>query len=100
MNVTRYDLETREGGLLAGYIDTFLKLKAEASGYPASVRSPVVEERYIESFWNSEGVRLDRESIKTNAAKCGLTLPQFNVGELTERNDGTRTKIITKPHEM
>ena len=23
-NVTRYDLETREGGLFAGYIDTFL----------------------------------------------------------------------------
>jgi hypothetical protein len=27
-NVTRYDPETREGGLFAGYIDTYLKLKA------------------------------------------------------------------------
>jgi hypothetical protein len=39
-NVTRYDPETREGGLLAGYINTFLKLKAEASSYPAWVRTP------------------------------------------------------------
>jgi len=46
--VTRYDPETREGGLFAGYIDTFLKMKAEASGYPGWVRSPVDEERYIE----------------------------------------------------
>jgi len=35
MNVdTRYDTETREGGLFAGNIDKFLKLKAEARGYP------------------------------------------------------------------
>jgi hypothetical protein len=54
--VTRYDTQTREGGLFAGYIDTFLKLKAEASGYPAWVRSSADEERYIESFWKREGV--------------------------------------------
>ena len=54
--VTSYDPETREGGLFAGYIDTFLKLKAEASGYPAWVRTPADEERYIESFWKSEGI--------------------------------------------
>jgi len=53
--VTRYDNENREYGLFAGYIDTFLKLKAEASGYPASVRSPADEELYIESYWKSEG---------------------------------------------
>ena len=52
--VTRYDPETREGYLFAGYIDT-LKLKAEASGYPAWVRTPADEERYIESFWQSRG---------------------------------------------
>jgi len=34
-NVTRYEPETREGGLFVGYIDTFLKLKAEASVYPS-----------------------------------------------------------------
>ena len=48
--VTRYDPETREGVLFAGYIDTFLKLKAESSGYPAWVRNPADEERYIELF--------------------------------------------------
>jgi hypothetical protein len=30
-NVTRNDPKTREGGPFAGYIDTYLKLKAEAS---------------------------------------------------------------------
>jgi hypothetical protein len=49
-NVTRNDPETREGVLFAGYIDTFVKLKAEASGYPAWVRTSADEERYMESF--------------------------------------------------
>jgi hypothetical protein len=71
--VTRYDPETQEGGLFVGYIDTFLKLKAEACGYPAWVRTPADEERYIESFWKSEGIRLDRKAIKLNAAKRGLS---------------------------
>jgi endo-beta-N-acetylglucosaminidase D len=30
--VTQYDPKTGHGGLFVGYIDTFLKLKAEASG--------------------------------------------------------------------
>ena len=80
--VTRYDPETREGDLFAGYIDTFLKLKVEASGYPAWVRTPADEELYIESFWKSEGIRLDREAIKPNAAKRVLAkLSYFYVGK-------------------
>jgi len=34
-DVTQYDPQTGQGGLFAKYIDTFLKLKTEASGYPA-----------------------------------------------------------------
>jgi hypothetical protein len=33
--VTQYDRQTGEGGLFVEYVNTFLKLKAEASGYPA-----------------------------------------------------------------
>ena len=101
-NVTRHEPETREGGLFDGYIDTFLKLKAEASGNPAWVRTPADEERYIETFWKSEGVRLDRETINSNAAKRGLAKLRLNSmwGKQTERNVRTLTKIITEPHEL
>ena len=46
-NVTRYDPETREDGLFVGYIDNIFKLKSEAIGYPACVRTPADEGRYI-----------------------------------------------------
>ena len=33
--VTQYNPQTGDGGLFTQYINTFLKLKAEASGYPS-----------------------------------------------------------------
>ena len=65
------------------YIKTFLKLKAKASGYPSWVRSPEDEERYIQSFRESEGIELDKASIKHYAAKRGLAklFSELYVGE-------------------
>ena len=71
-NVTRNDPDTRDGVLFDGYIDTFLKMKEEASGYTACVPSPADEVRYIQSFWKSQGIRLDKESISATATKRGL----------------------------
>jgi hypothetical protein len=42
--VTEYDRQTGDGGLFAQYINTFLKLKAEASGYPNWVQCPADED--------------------------------------------------------
>jgi len=84
------------------YINTFLKLKAEASGYPGWVGSPADEELYIETFFKNEGIRLDRESIKSNASKRGLAKLCLNSmwGKLTERNDRTQTKVISEPKDL
>jgi len=41
---------TGEGGLFVEYINTFLKLKAEPSGYPSWVRPPSDKDRYIKEF--------------------------------------------------
>ena len=57
--VTQYNQETGEGDF-AKYINTFLKLKAEACGYPDWVRTPNDEDRYTESFRQSEGILLDK----------------------------------------
>ena len=70
--VTKYELHTRESGQFAEYINTFLKLKAEARGYPSWFRTPEDEERYVETFYARVGVRLDRDAIRLNAANLGL----------------------------
>jgi hypothetical protein len=48
--VTKYDTHTREDGLFTEYINTILKLKDVASGYPGCIRNPEDEERYVETL--------------------------------------------------
>ena len=71
-SVTQYDKASGEGGLFVGYNDTFLKLKAETSGFPSWVRSPSDWDKYIEEFKQREGILLDKNSICYNASKRGL----------------------------
>jgi hypothetical protein len=101
-NVTRYDPATGEGGLFVEYINTFLKLKAEASGYPSWVRTQDDKDLYINQFYQSEGIRLDEDSIRYNAAKRGLAKLFLNSawGKLTERSNRTQTKLISDPQEL
>ena len=76
---TRYDPVTKTGGLFSGYINTFLKVKQEASGWPARCQYPgeeeglpvpedvrVNRERYLRAYNEKEGVELDPENIKHN----------------------------------
>jgi len=80
--VSRYNPDTGEGGLFVEYINTFLKLKAQASGYPTWIRTPDDEDLCIRQFHQNEGIRLNRDSIRYNAAKRGLPkLSQFYVGK-------------------
>ena len=98
--MTQCDPLTGTGGLFVQYIDTFLKLKAEASGYPSWVQSPADEYRYISEFAASEGNQLD--AIGDNPAKRGLVEICLNSmwGKLTERIDRTRTRMISDPQEL
>jgi hypothetical protein len=107
--VTQYDPTTGQGSLLTGqgglfveYINTFLKLKAEASGYPSWVRTPEDEDRYINAFVASEGILLDRNNIRPNAAKRALAKLCLNSmwGKLTESNHRTMTELISDPQEL
>jgi hypothetical protein len=73
--------QSGEGELFVQYINTFLKLKAGSSGYPSWVRSPEDEDRYIQSFYESEGIQLDKNAICTNAAKRALGKLYNSIGE-------------------
>ena len=82
------------GGLFVEYINTILKLKQEASGYPDWVRSADDEDLYIRQFYQSEGIRLDKDSIRYNAAKRGLAkLSQLHVGKTDREKQPLTDKI-------
>jgi hypothetical protein len=71
--VTKYNPQNGDGGRLVYYINTFLKLKAEASGYHNWVQCSEDEDRYISEFHKSEGIQLEKDSIGHNPATRGLS---------------------------
>ena len=64
----QYDPKRAEGGLFGGYINLFLKIKQESSGWPDWVRSEEDEIKYIEEYAKREGIILDRNKIVVNKA--------------------------------
>jgi hypothetical protein len=97
--ITQYDPKTGEGGNFVRYIDTFLKLKAESSGYPEWVQGPQDEDKYVRGFRESEGIELDKSAVQKNAAKRGLAKLCLNSfwGKLTESNNRPQNRMIADP---
>ena len=61
----QYNPMSKTGGLFAKYIDTFYKLKIQASGLPDEFAS--VDE-FAETIRIQEGIILDKEKIEKNPA--------------------------------
>ena len=61
-----YDPETKTGGLFTDYINRFLQLKQEASGWPEWCKTDADRERYIRDYFANEGISLDPENIRKN----------------------------------
>ena len=77
-------------------------MKTEASGCPYWVRSPEDDDRYIAKFFESEGILLDKEAIRHNAAKRGLTKLCLKSmwGNVMGRNNRTKSKMISDHQEL
>ena len=58
--------EETSNELFSGYVNTFLKLKQEASGYPKHCVTDEQKQRYIDEYYEHEGVRLDPNKIGYN----------------------------------
>jgi len=69
-DVTCFDKDTNTGGLFAEYVNMFLKLKQESSGYPSWVQSEDEKDRYIVDYRRAERIALDKAFI---FKKCGAT---------------------------
>ena len=53
-------------GLFQKYVDTWLQIKEQGSGWPASVSTEEERERYVEEYRRHEGIKLDHENIDKN----------------------------------
>ncbi|XP_062597068.1 uncharacterized protein LOC134258520 [Saccostrea cucullata] len=65
---TQFDLSTGEGGIFGEYINLFLKIKQEASGWPSWVKDEEDAMHYLGQYLEREGIKLDRQNITKNPA--------------------------------
>ncbi|XP_055356751.1 uncharacterized protein LOC129601866 isoform X2 [Paramacrobiotus metropolitanus] len=84
--------------LFREYIDLFLKLKTEASGYPPNCRTEEDKDRYIEEFLIKENILLDKNNIAKNDGLRALSKLMLNSfwGKFGQQEDRSNTAFVEK----
>jgi hypothetical protein len=64
-----YDPANPGAGLFASYVNAFLKIKQESSGYPREAVTPAQKRAYVDDYYRREGVKLDPQRIGSNPGR-------------------------------
>ena len=97
----KYDEITKTGGLFTGYINNALKEKQEASGFPPNCDTEEKKDKYIEEYYQNEGILLDKDKIEFNPGKRAVAKIKANSqwGYLAMNNNKVSYKIINDAGE-
>ena len=97
-----YNTQTKSGGLFTEYINKFLRLKQQASGYPQNVKSESEKDKYISDYMDHEGITLQKSCIENNSGLRSLSKLALNsfYGKFGQRTNMTKHKFITDISEL
>jgi hypothetical protein len=97
----QYDPKTKTGGLFTDYVNTFLKMKQEASGWTEWCQSENDNWRYIRDYHEKEGIPLDYNNIKKNPGLRTLAKLMLNSvwGKFGQRSNMPPIKYISESAE-
>lgn len=96
-----WHFEEKTDELFKGYVDTFLKRKQEASGWPSWCQTEDDKRTYIKQYKEKEGIHLDHDAIKRNEAERSVwkqILTNF-WGKLGQRPNRPKVSVIADPAE-
>lgn len=84
--------------LFKAYIDTFLKIKQEASGFPPECESKEEKRSYIHDIFEREGIMLDPSQIEKNPVKRTIAKLFLNClwGKFAERIQLPKSRYLTE----
>ena len=94
------DKASGEGGIFAGYIDTFLRIKQESSGYPDWCMTEQDKIKFKQDYFAAEGIRL--ENVEKNKGMRAIAKIMLNSlwGKLAQRENMTKTEYISEPSKF
>ena len=97
-----YDQATSEGGLFAQYMNTFMKIKMEASGYPVGCTTPQEKTAFIERVRAHEGISLSYSDIVYNAGRRTVAKLCLNNiwGKFAQNPDRCTKEFVTEPRKL
>jgi hypothetical protein len=95
---SQYDPITRTGGIFTTYINQFLKMKTEASGYPIGCTTEILKDKYINDFLLVEGILLEKTNIKLNEGMRAIAKLMLNSfwGRFGMQSNKKQYKLIRK----
>ncbi|KAG5868585.1 hypothetical protein JTB14_011269 [Gonioctena quinquepunctata] len=101
-NIEQYSMERKSGGLFTPMINTFMKLKQEASDFPSYITDPDEREKYIEDYLEREGIKLEYSNITNNPGLRQLAklISKSFWGIFGQRENQTKTKILNSSEEL
>ena len=90
--------ETCEG-LFRDYVNTWLKIKQEASGWPKDDMSEEAKQDYIQKYFEHEGIQLEYDKIEKNPGLRTLAKMMLNSmwGKFGQRLNKTQIKTFDDP---
>ena len=92
---------TLSSDLFKDYINTFLKIKQEASGWPSHCTTEEAKQQYIQDYFDHEGIHLDYDLIAHNPGLRGLSKLVLNSfgGKFGERLNRPKVLVTQSPEE-
>lgn len=91
-----YHFNEKSDKLFSGYINTFLKLKQEASGFPEGIESDEEKLKYIDDYKNAEGIQLNVNSISVNPGRRAVAKLMLNSfwGKFGQKDEGKMQTVF------
>lgn len=72
-----WDYAQWDDGLFRQYVNTFVALKQQASGWPSGCESPEQQQAYLDEFERLEGVKLNPDLIEKNPGLRMIAVSEF-----------------------
>ena len=93
---------TSQVGLFKDYVNTWLKIKEEASGFPRGCTTDVQRQQHVADYEAHKGIRLDMEHIQKNPGRRTVAKLMLNSmwGKFGQRLDKTHVEEFTDPQAM
>ena len=91
-----HDRSEPNSGLFTNYVNTFLKLKQQASGFPPNISTEEEKDEYIQLYLQNEGILLDKEKIKKNPGIRSISKLALNsfYGKFGQKTNMKKSEFI------